>query len=705
MKYFHSILSIHVVPFLFTGVCYGSTTDTENHPQLQLSTKDLLEMSLEDLMQVKIVTIATGRQQTIHEAPAITSVITAQEIKDMGAQNLTQALETVVGLHVMKSPFGGWPLYVIRGLLSLSNAEVLFMVNGIPLKDLQYGNRGLGNGEWPVANIARIEVIRGPGSAIYGADAFAGVINVITKTKAEIEGTETGLRLGSFNTKEAWALHGGQWAGFDIAASLQYLKSDGYRPLIETDIQTTYDQQFGTHASLAPGKANLTGDFLGTQIELSRANWRWRIGYEKRDKLGMGVSNTLDSQGRLDNHLFHTELIYHQAELTPNWDVTAQVSFQNLANRGTYYLFPPLAFGGAYPLGMIAYNGTSETHTRVDVYGFYSGWRQHRLRVGIGYEYANLYKEVEAGNYGVDATGRPLPPGSPLVEVSDTPFATLPEKYRQVGYLSVQDEWQLSPVLTLTTGLRYDDYSDFGRTLNPRLALVWQTRPDLTTKLLYGRAFRAPSFNEFYLTDPQVQGNSHLRPETINTWELAFDYATTSHLQWTTNLFYYRAVDKISYTRSPDNVLKSENVGKWEGYGLELEAHWQVNKTVSMLANYSYQRTTNMDSHDDIGHYPQQAAYLQADWLLRPDWHVNLSTNWIADRQRNDGDTRPAVADYTTMDLTLQYRSKEKKGIELGVGINNLFDTDAREPFSKLTVPNDWPLAGRSLWGEVKYRF
>jgi iron complex outermembrane receptor protein len=255
-----------------------------------------------------------------------------------------------------------------------------------------------------------------------------------------------------------------------------------------------------------------------------------------------------------------------------------------------------------------------------------------------------------------------------------------------------------------SAGLRYDDYSDVGGTLNPRLALVWQTRPEWTTKLLYGRAFRAPSFNDLYLTDTQAQGNPHLKPETINTWELALDYATPSKARWTTNLFYYTVTDKIRYVSYPNNVLKTENVGQWEGYGFELETHWPIDKTVSLLANYSYQQALDVNSHHDISNYPRQAAYLRVDWSIRPDLQLDWATNWIADRQRPEGDTRSAIADYTTIDLTLRYRSKETGGIELGIGIQNLFDTDAREPVNA-TLPKDWPLAGRSVWGEVRYRF
>ena len=89
-------------------------------------------------------------------------------------------------------------------------------------------------------------------------------------------------------------------------------------------------------------------------------------------------------------------------------------------------------------------------------------------------------------------------------------------------HLSLQDEWQLAPDWELTAGVRYDHYSDFGATLNPRAALVWQTSPRLTSKILYGRAFRAPAFDTLYAqNNPVGLGNDSLDPETIDTIELA----------------------------------------------------------------------------------------------------------------------------------------------------------------------------------------
>ena len=131
--------------------------------------------------------------------------------------------------------------------------QILVLINGIPITNLFQGDRSEVWGGMPVEAIARIEVIRGPGSAVYGADAFAGVINIITKTKQDISGTEVGGRGGSFNTWDAWVLHGDTWGGFDVAATFEFHHTDGQRRFIDADAQTGSDRALGTNASLAPG--------------------------------------------------------------------------------------------------------------------------------------------------------------------------------------------------------------------------------------------------------------------------------------------------------------------------------------------------------------------------------------------------------------------------------------------------------------------
>ncbi|MBX2807697.1 MAG: TonB-dependent receptor plug domain-containing protein, partial [Cellvibrionaceae bacterium] len=140
-----------------------------------------LSLSLEELGKIKI-SIATGNEILIEDAPAIASVITAKQIKAMGARTLNEALKVIPGLHLSLSGLNRTDaIYSIRGIHNSSfNPQVLLLLDGTPITWPSQGGRPT-RFSLPTSNIKHIEVIRGPGSAIYGADAFSGVINVITK--------------------------------------------------------------------------------------------------------------------------------------------------------------------------------------------------------------------------------------------------------------------------------------------------------------------------------------------------------------------------------------------------------------------------------------------------------------------------------------------------------------------------------------------
>ena len=158
----------------------------------------------------------------------------------------------------------------------------------------------------------------------------------------------------------------------------------------------------------------------------------------------------------------------------------------------------------------------------------YEGWNQHVWRIATGgkvqdentEEYKNFGPGVLDNGALSDSTD-----GILVGPTTNTEGIFMSDQNRTVLYASLQDEWNFAKNWEFTAGVRYDHYSDFGDTVNPRIALVWETRYDLTSKLMYGRAFRPPSFAESYLkNNPILFGNQDLEPETIDTYELAFDY-------------------------------------------------------------------------------------------------------------------------------------------------------------------------------------
>ena len=195
------------------------------------------------------ISLATGNRQPLRRAPAVATVITAQDIAAMGATDLDEVLETIPGIHVGRSSQAYSPLYLIRGIHSEFNPQTLMLHNGVPMTTLFIGNRGNLWSGLSVENIARIEVIRGPGSALHGADAYSGVINIITKTAKDLRGTELGARAGSFKTRDAWMQHGSSFGPVDVAAYLRVAETAGFKEPVSADLQTILD---GAFALLAP---------------------------------------------------------------------------------------------------------------------------------------------------------------------------------------------------------------------------------------------------------------------------------------------------------------------------------------------------------------------------------------------------------------------------------------------------------------------
>ena len=653
------------------------------------------------------VSIASGNRQPIARAPSVATVITAEDIVAIGAADLDEVLETVPGLHVSRSPIGYNPIYTIRGISTQYNPQVLMLVNGIPITGVTFGDRSIIWGGMPVENIARIEVIRGPGSALYGADAFSGVINIITKTSADINGTQLGLRAGSFNSRDAWVQHGGSWGAFDAAAYLRVGHTDGQRQIIAADALT-----LNGLPSLAPGPVNLGRNAIDGRFDLSRDKWRLRAGYQQRTNggTGAGIASALDPAGKNFGERINTDLTYQDANFAPDLDVTVQASYLHITEKSDLTLFPPgTNFGlGPFPNGVIGNPYKWERHLRFNLAAVYSGLQSHKLRFGVGTQNDDLYRTQESRNYnlvnipGIGNFPAPLPGGVTQMTAADiflTPHA------RRVNYVYAQDEWSFTQDWYLTAGVRHDHYSDFGSTTNPRVALVWETAYNLTSKLLYGRAFRPPSFAELYnINNPVAQGNPNLKPETNQSVELAFAWQAASSLQTNLNLFRYQMKDILRFVQNPDASYTAQNAGRQHGQGMEVELVWDANSSLRLSGNYAYQRSIDEATNQDAGNAPRNHVYARADWRLMPSWTLDTQLNYIADRKREPGDTRPAIADYHTVNLTLR-NQKRNSDWGFAFSVRNLFDADAREPSpAPGLIPNDLPLAPREYRVELSHQ-
>ncbi len=655
----------------------------------------LLALSMEDLLSLKI-RISTNTDQTLSKAPSVVSVITAEDIRATGATNLAEILQSVPGIYVRANLFAFRPQVTFRGA---AGTHTLLMVNGEPIRDLVWSSGIFWKG-LPASMIERVEIIRGPGSALFGSDASAGVINVITRTAGRIEQSEAGLRAGSFDTQAGWVRHGGSWNGFDIGFTAELSRTDGHDPFISTD---------GLAAS---GKAGYGWQCQDIRFSLANQNWRLLADYTGHRNLETGLTGdgVLDPLTQARDNRFDVALLFNDESFSRDWGLNAELRYSDLdyssgdgfqeRPSGIYTCIVPqpgvrktlldcdVFSSGNYADGLINRMQSSERGLRAEVSGLYTGIKKHAIRLGGGYGVKDLYRVEQQVNFGIGPNGNVLAANQELRSLSDTGYAFAPEKKRQISYLYLQDIWNLAPDWELTAGARYDHYSDFGGSLNPRLALVWQSTERLTTKLMYGRAFRAPSYLELYAQTAATTPNPDLTPERSNTWDLSFQYAAAKDFKL--GLVLYRFEQSNLIATDASTQYQFQNVGNRTSRGVELEAQWQAAKSLRLAGNLAHIEESDSTFPKSV---PREKAYLRADWAFLPGWSWNLQANMIGKRS--------GLSAYNVVDTTLH--NLANKNWEFAASIRNLFDADAREYSAPLL--DSLPLPERSFYLEAKYAF
>src|SRR5690606_34032683 len=237
------------------------------------------------------------------------------------------------GVHVSRSSFQYAPRYFIRGISSTYNPQTLMLVNGVPMTNLFVGDRGerLPNQHSiPVKMIERIEVIRGPSSALYGADAFAGVINVITKSADDIDETRVTASWGSSDTGRANVIGAHRVGELSMAASLSATHINGDDSMvIRSDQQSDLDALLGTNASLAPGAAATSATFYDARIDMAWRGFRcrasWMLAHDTG--AGQGINDALDPDSRFSHARGVTDLGWASSELLADWALEANISY------------------------------------------------------------------------------------------------------------------------------------------------------------------------------------------------------------------------------------------------------------------------------------------------------------------------------------------------------------------------------------------
>lgn len=671
--------------------------------------------------ETDIVSIATGTAVRIDKAPAVTTLITASDIARSGATHLDELLEMVPGLHVAPSTISRLDsVYSIRGIQTGFNPQVLVLLNGTEFKNSFSGGLPY-TFRFPLNVIERIEVIRGPGTAVYGADAYSGVINIVTKNLAASR-LAAGMRVGSFDARDSWLQLGGQWQALALGLAVEQQRSDGDSSrLVNADQQTVFDRLFNTKASRAPGPLNSRYNILDVHASLQYHGLKWEHWWwqQKDGGLGPGGAQALDPVGYQRFRDYRSKISY-QTELTPQLSWLTDYSYLNARSETYFVLFPagsrlPIGADGnvnfSRPMGLVTFTDgyigsprSNHQDARLNTSWSYSGWVDHQLRFELGW-FAQKLTPRELKNFGPGVLdGRTAVVGGQLTDLTGSPYIYLPNVERTNRHLSLQDIWRFASDWELTYGLRYDDFSDFGDTINPRLAIVWDTAHNLTSKLLYGSAFRAPSFNELFLqNNPSALGNPALAPETIDTWELAFDYQLNFDSRLALNLYRYQAVDLIDKAPLTGTAfLQTANLFDLTGKGAELEWTWRAGQHWRLDLNVAYQHSRYRNG-ERVANAPAKSASARLYYDISQRWQLSAWTHWIADRRRAAADLRPALPDYQLWHASVSYQPVQSAW-QISATLRNLLDKTAYEP-SGPAIRDDFLLEGRSVMLQISYQW
>ncbi len=521
---------------------------------------DIDQFSLEELLNPTVAS-ATLSSQSLDTAPSVLSVVTHEELRALGLRTLRDVLMRITGATVLDTQLGEQRL-ALRGVASPPN--LLVTLDGEPLNDLYDGSAPL---DLPTENLERVEVIRGPGSALYGSNAFAGVVSLYSRTTEELAGGVGGELSFDHSVGRGVRLHGsagqplGRWR---VHASGVYLLSTGPKVWVENDNTrgSSYSQVPGeTQAPRQNGLFQLSAERKGLFGEADRLKVSADFLFNRRGPY-FGPNNVFAPDSVLARSALlgfaeYAVPLGAGVELTTRFSADRRQSDNHVQDQPRGFTYESngnleVDPGELFPEGKLREFAFTSFRLQLKpqlVWALQAPQRivSNLLTVGAELQYEQLADFSYAQN-----SQASLYAGPALDNYDALP---LNQKGRPRWVVAGFAQNQLEPFagLYITAGLRFDAFSDFGTALNPRLAVVWKPLSFVSGKLLYGHAFRAPTMQELYdqtgnLFTPAgypIRGNQTLRPETTDTVELGVELSPTSSFTARLNGFALQTRDTI----------------------------------------------------------------------------------------------------------------------------------------------------------------
>ncbi len=554
--------------FLLTGTMWAPAW-------AQIDSLSPVSASLDSLLNQRINT-TVKLAQSISEIPASLTIIAKEDIQNYGYNDVSELLNAVREIYLSNDRNYGY--IGIRGFCRPNdyNNRIAFMVNGIVQNDNIWGGNPLENDSHGLNldDVERVEIIRGPASALYGNYPMLGIINVITQSGKTQDGNKLSVETGSYGKIQASGAYGkvlkngidmhvGVRAGSIAGQNLYYAAYD--------DSSTNFGVADHTNSA----------KFYGLNARISLRAWTFKVLHTWRDAhVPTGSFGTIFNDPTfhvVDGHL-SLDLSYGR-EIARRAKFFGRSYFNRYGYRG-YYPYPS-------PIGL-------DNEVTEGLWGGLEGrliWdisTTNRLLVGIEgrgnfkTSYRTMYNNIEQFN-------------------GSFPYYTYG--------IYLQDEWQPWKKLNISGGLRFD-YLYLGNiALTPRVAVNYFVGKKTTLKALYGEAFKAPTVYEVEISNgnPAV-GDYRLRPERTQSIELIGEQRIAKHLNVVGSLYnsqMYRLIESVTLA---DSTQQYQNIQKAGGYGVSAELNGRLKDGLNFYLSYSFARMQNVADGTWLTNSPRHLA-------------------------------------------------------------------------------------------------
>ncbi|GAB4270232.1 MAG: hypothetical protein Kow0065_20130 [Methylomicrobium sp.] len=660
------------------GVLFGLIVGADSVNADEIA-EDLTDLSIEDLLQVEIISASRFAKKNSQSASTV-SIVTAEDIRAFGWRTLAEALNAIRGLYVNNDR--NYSYLGVRGFLHPNdyNSRVLLMIDGQRMNENIYDGGYVGQ-EFliDISLIERIEFIPGSGSSIYGANAFTGLINVVTKNGQAIDGVQVAGEYGTFDAYKGRLSVGKTFDnGADIVFSASHFHSDGPEklyypefdnPATNNGIATNMDRERADRlfAKFRYGDFTLSGGYVDRWKRVPTAAWETLFNDPQH--------STVDAQ-------FFGNVRYSTA-LTSNTDFLAKLFYNGYDYEGDY----PYVDGETRLLNHDHasgrwWGGELQLTTRA--------FEGHRIMVGVEYQYDQRQNQH---TYDIHPY---------------TQYLHADRSGHRVE-LYLQDDIQLLDDLIFSVGGRLDYHHMLnGLQLNPRLGLIWHPIDEAVFKLLYSSTFRAPNAWERDYVSFNADANPNNQEERIKSYEAVVEWQPLTHLKLTGNLFYNELSGLLEQDTEPGYgaVGPFLNVGDYEAFGFELEAEHRSDNGRLLKASYTYSDVRE-ESDGGVWSYasPRNLFKLHYAEPLFDRFALLGIENVFVDRRRTP---QNSIADaYYQFNVNLS-SDRLLPGLDISVGAYNLFDT--RYPMFGGTGPADItqdiiPMNGREFRLKLQWTF